>query len=49
MTTELKPCPFCICCAVYRNQDQFGGCGASTGWHETEAEAISAWNRRTQA
>lgn len=35
-----------ICCAVYRNQDPFGGCGASTGWNETEAEAIAAWNRR---
>lgn len=23
-----------------------GGCGASSGWHETEAEAIAAWSRR---
>lgn len=22
------------------------GCGASSGWHETKAEAIEAWNRR---
>jgi predicted phosphoadenosine phosphosulfate sulfurtransferase len=24
---------------------EFGGCGASTGWHETKDEAIAAWNR----
>jgi len=23
-----------------------GGCGSSTAWLETEAEAIAAWNRR---
>lgn len=23
-----------------------GGCGASTGWHSTPAEAIAAWNTR---
>lgn len=24
-----------------------GGCGASCGYHASEAEAIAAWNRRT--
>ena len=23
-----------------------GGCGASSGWHKTEQEAIDAWNNR---
>lgn len=23
-----------------------GGCGASTGWHETTEEAVKAWNTR---
>lgn len=24
-----------------------GGCGAESGWYHYEAEAIEAWNRRT--
>lgn len=58
-THPLDPCPFCgnnevpricqtlgscvdVCCVA-----AVGGCGASTGHHKTEAEAIAAWNRRT--
>lgn len=25
-----------------------GGCGASSGWYNTEEEAAKAWNRRTE-
>jgi len=25
-----------------------GGCGSTTGWSETEAEAIASWNRRAR-
>ena len=30
-----------ICCFVFD-----GGCGASSGWYDTKADAIAAWNRR---
>ena len=57
--TKLKPCPFCggedvmtMLCGdgyyvVCYSRNKGKGCGSSTGWHETEQEAIESWNRRT--
>lgn len=53
---ELKPCPFCgeIPCLYYDKEHDlwFVGClnndcfpFVSTDWHETDADAINAWNR----
>lgn len=51
--TECSPCvdePPCdgcnwkkylIVCSV-----NLGGCGAASGWYDTEEKAIEAWNRR---
>ena len=33
---------FVVCCSMC-----FGGCGATSGYCDTEEEAIEAWNRRT--
>lgn len=51
---KLEHCPFCngtkIDLALIG--DEFAmrcsNCGASTGWYETETEAIAAWNRRPE-
>lgn len=53
----IKPCPFCgktdtikikkeenqyvICCSVHK-----GGCGSSSGYYNSEIEAIDKWNQR---
>ena len=45
--TKLKPCPFC-------SRDELHGqscikcsnCGAQSGWHENDKDAIAAWNTR---
>ena len=37
---ECIPC-YTVCCDF--NQD---GCGATSGYRQTESEAIEAWNRR---
>ena len=58
---KLKPCPFCggkdvatMLCGdgyyvVCYSRNKGKGCGSSTGWHETEQEAIEAWNKRVVA
>ena len=57
MTENLKPCPFCGGEAKSKSSvDVFGHegffsvlcrkCYARTGYYETEAEVIEAWNRR---
>ena len=51
---ELKPCPFCGGDKVWIRQIDMGkfhyaecqGCLAITTYHDTKAEAITAWNRR---
>lgn len=54
MSDKLKPCPFCDGKAII---DSFVGvgwivicnkCDASTGYKETEQEAIDAWNSRIE-
>lgn len=55
--TKLKRCPFCggealVCIKPFIGESGRGfvvecdGCWASTGYYETEEEAIEAWNRR---
>lgn len=57
MADELKPCPFCGGEAGIRIDTSHStacligcatvGCFGHEQWEETEAEAITAWNRRT--
>ena len=51
--TTLEPCPFCGGEAQYSEESRFhicwvycSGCGAASGYRNTEAEAIAAWNKR---
>ena len=37
---ECIPC-YTVCCDFHQ-----GGCGAASGYRQTESEAIEAWNRR---
>lgn len=53
MSNELKPCPFCGGEAQYSEESRFhiswvycSNCGAASGYRNTEAEAIAAWNTR---
>ena len=34
----------CVVCSMFK-----GGCGASSGYYDSEAKAIAAWNRRADA
>jgi Lar family restriction alleviation protein len=57
-TVELKPCPFCgeTQIETFRHSSMWGDswhvecgaekCGNGTCHHDTEAEAIAAWNTR---
>ena len=51
--SDLKPCPFCGGEAQCSEDLRFHiswvycpGCGAASGYRNTEAEAIEAWNTR---
>lgn len=55
----LLPCPFCGGGDIkplkeYNNATEYAyaflcyQCGAESGWHETQAEAIEAWNTRAE-
>lgn len=59
MHSELKPCPFCggeasnvwipyIGGGGYGNVIECDDCWAKTGYYDTEAEAIKAWNTRAE-
>ena len=52
---DLKPCPFCGGEAQCSEDLRFHiswfycpGCGAASGYRNTEAEAIEAWNTRAE-
>lgn len=51
---ELKPCPFCGGKAARAVTDLYfwaircGKCGAENGNHDTQQEAIEAWNIRAE-
>ena len=53
--SELKPSPFCGSAdvtveeSVYTYIAMCNGCGVESREHFTEAEAVAAWNRRTEA
>jgi hypothetical protein len=45
---HIEGCPatgpyVCVVCNMHE-----GGCGASSGYYDSEAKAIAAWNRRTE-
>jgi hypothetical protein len=54
MSEALKPCPFCPVSIVSSYVDEVsrrwrigcGRCGASSGIHKLEIEAVKAWNTR---
>lgn len=58
MSEKLKPCPFCggeairgIACHVHEDyafRVECRECKIVTPFYDTEAEAIEAWNRRTE-
>ena len=51
---ELKRCPFCGSKANSNFHERLGHlircqeCGNMTCWHNSELEAIAAWNRRVE-
>jgi Lar family restriction alleviation protein len=54
---KIKSCPFCGGKAK-NGTEEYGNdyykvveckkCGASSGWYDTDNEAIAAWNKRTK-
>lgn len=57
VTDELRPCPFCggeaaVSIVPFINAEGSGyvaqceSCWAKSGYYQTKAEAIEAWNRR---
>lgn len=50
---EIKTCPYpfgyLACCSAKSNiSEEVRGCGAHTGWCNSEKEAVEKWNRRVE-